>query len=792
MSHHRSAPRRLAFAIHIAVHAFAPFAFVLATEPATAAEQAVRSYSIPAGPLSSALSRFAGEAGILLSAEAKLTDGKSSPGLQGRHTLQQGLAAILAGSGLEAIPQGDGYSLRRVPVNSAVLPKVRISADAAETATGPVAGYAAKRTVTGTRTDTPIRDVPQTINIVTRDELRDRGVVKITEVFKTVPGVLPGTGYGGLANGYGTFVRGFETSTDYRDGFRDFASVSARDVALFERIEILKGPSSVLYGSNDPGGVINYVSKRPLFESAHEVSVSAGSYNARRIETDLSDPLGESGNASYRLVTIYDERDSHRDYVSSDTRIVAPSLAWKIGEATLVTLLTEFLHYDFTFERGLMTVPEMIDLPRDRFLEEPGLNYAKIDSKRFVLEMDHDLNTAWSLRTALSYLKPTAEKLNFYPMGMLDERTLDRSMDYSEEFQRDQAAQVELTGRFATGAIDHVVLTGFEYFRSDFHYTFAPFDLSAPIDIHDPQYGQVTIPPGFLEIVAFGNEYGSRTTAVYVQDQLTLSPQWKAMIGVRYNRARLFNDDLADPTASMDRQTQSKTSPRAGLVYEPTKATALFAGYSSSFNPQIFDVDLNGDLPKPQEGKQLEIGWRESWRDDVLQSTVSVFEIRKQNVTTDDPNSDDPNVNIQVGEQRSRGVEVELRGQMTTGLDVIFAGTWLDTEISRDHTLQEGDAFAGAPDFYSSLWLKYQPQARGWFGGGGVFHIGEREANLPNDGVEFPTETRVDALLGYEAGAWRAQMNLRNITDEELYVPYSGLFIPGPGPNGDLTVTFNF
>jgi iron complex outermembrane recepter protein len=664
------------------------------------------------------------------------------------------------------------------------LPAVRVTGKAE-------AAYAPPNATTGTRTDTELKDVPQTVNVVPLQELRDRGVVKLTDVFNTVPGTQAGTGYGGLGNGYGTYIRGFGSYTNYRDGFRDFSFVSARDIALFERVEVLKGPASVLYGTNDPGGIVNYVAKRPSLTAAREATLSLSSYRARRGEIDLTGPIGTSGQWAYRLIAVADERDSHRDFVSSDTRLLAPSLTWRPSAATAVTLSAESVRQHYTFERGFPVEPELIALPRERFLEEPGLNRAELESNRVVLDANHRLNETWSLRGALSWIKPTIEKLNFYPLGLqADRRTLDRSLDFSREFQKDQALQLELTGKFATGGVQHTLLAGLEHYRNNFHYTFAPFDLSSSIDILAPVYGQVAIPPGFLDTVAFGNDYGSRTTALYLQDQLTFSPKWKGIVGLRYDRARLFNDDLVDPSASLRPQTETRVSPRFGVVYQPVETRSLFLGYSTSFNPQIFSPLSSGDLPKPEVGQQLEAGWREAWFGQALESTLSVFEIRKRNVTTADPAN--PLLSIQVGEQRSRGVELEVRGQPVRGLDLSLGMAWIDARVTKDNTLPVGDRLDSAPKLSASLWLKYQPQAIGWFAGGGVFHLGEREGTLPNSGVRLPAETRVDALLGYQARDWELQFNLRNLGDARTFLPYSGLFIPGPGRNGELSLRYHF
>jgi iron complex outermembrane receptor protein len=694
--------------------------------------------------------------------------------------LLAGCTSLWAGAALaqSATPAAGAAS---APVDTLPAIKVTGSADPAR----PTAAS------TATRTDTPLADVPQTINVVPAETLRERGTLRINEVAETVAGVHGGTGYGGLANGYGFYIRGFGSYTNYRDGFRDFSFLYPRDVSLFERVEVLKGPSSVLYGSNDPGGIVNFISKRPRFDAARELSLTVGSFGARRASADLTGPLEGDRTLAWRLVATHDERDSHRDFVSSRTQLAAPSLTWQPDAATRVTLQAEVVRQRYTFERGFLAEPEFIQLPRERFLEEPDLNRARVSAERYAVELQRRLSDDWSLRAALSSIRPRIEKLNFYPLGLqADRRTLDRSLDYSVEHSNDQALQLEVTGRVTALGLQHTLLAGVEGYRNNFRYTFAPFDVISSIDIHAPVYGQAVIPPGTLETVAFGNDYGSRTAALYLQDQIHFGAHWKATVGARYDHNRLFNDDLTTPDASLRRQSQQRVSPRAGVVYQPNESTSWFAGYSTSFNPQIFVVLADGSLAKPEIGRQFELGWRQQWLAGALDSTLSLFEIRKRNVNTSDPAN--PSQSIQVGEQRSRGAELELRGRPLRALEMIVAAAWVDARVTRDHTLRVGDRLDSAPRESATLWLKWKPASIGWFVGGGVVHVGERDGTLPNNGVKLPAETRLDALLGYDAGRWEAQLNARNLTDERLFVPYSGLFIPGPGRSADLTLSLRF
>lgn len=660
------------------------------------------------------------------------------------------------------------------------LPKVWV-----EAAEDPA--YTSSQATTGTKTQTPLLDVPQTINVITRELIEDRGATRLRDALETVPGVMLSTGYGGLDSGQ-VYSRGFFAETVYRDGFRDFAFSSPHDIAAFERIEVLKGPASVLYGSNEPGGAVNYVTKRPEFDSSYQLKLNAGSFNTRRVEGDATSSLGGSDRFAYRVVVAYEDSESHRDFVKFENKLIAPSATWRMSDATTMTLLLEYLEHEYTFERGFTPDPQMLQLPIDRFLDEPGQNYNKIESRRGVLSLDHRLSDDWQLRAAASYLEPEARKLAFYPLGVgADGRTLDRSYDYDETFSHDWAVQLEAVGSVETGAMDHTLLVGAERSYYTYDYWFGPFDINSTIDILDPQYGLIA-PPAALFVPTWGSRYGARTDAIYIQDQLDLGERWKVLAGARYDRSDLFYEDSILEVQMFPPQTQSRVSPRAGLVFKPTAHSSLYTSYSTSFKPQLFNARPDGSVPKPEVGKQIEIGWKQEWATSA--ATLAVFEIRKRNVSTTDP--DDPFLTIQTGEQRSRGVELEVQGNLTPTLEFTGGLALLDAEVSDDEAIPVGDKLANAPRRQGNVWLKYTPRGElGWFVGGGLLYASERQATLPNNGVRLPEATRLDMLAGYEGDGWSAQLNGRNLTDRKLYDSWGSFFIPQPGRSFQATVSFD-
>jgi iron complex outermembrane receptor protein len=406
-----------------------------------------------------------------------------------------------------------------------------------------------------------------------------------------------------------------------------------------------------------------------------------------------------------------------------------------------------------------------------------------------VLSFEHSLSDAWRLRAAASYLEPEAKKLAFYPGALLeDRRTLERFYDYDQTFSRDWAMQVEAIGTLSSGNLRHTLLLGAERSYYVYDYWFGPFDLASTIDILQPVYGQVTPPPE-LFVPTWGSRYGATTDALYVQDQIDLSERWKVLAGARYDRGELFYEDRITGLQNFPEQRQSRISPRVGVVFKPRPNSSLYASYSTSFRPQIFYARPDGELPKPEIGRQSEIGWKQEWR--ALVGSFSLFDIRKRNVSTTDPN--DPLLIAQTGEQHSRGAELEVQGQLTPTLHMSAGLALLRATVSRDEDIPVGDWLANAPRRQANLWLKYMPRAaQGWYLGGGLLYTSEREATLPNNGVRLPEATRVDMVAGYEAGGWSAQLNGRNLTDRKLYDSWGSFFIPQAGRSFSAQVSFDW
>jgi len=565
-------------------------------------------------------------------------------------------------------------------------------------------GYNPSTATTGTRIEAPLRDVPLTLQVIPRQVIEDRQITRLTELADNVPGVEPYSGYGGLpSNDY--YIRGFNTQESFRNGFRDFTFISPRDPANIERVEFLRGPASVLYGGGfNLTGAVNTVTERPLAEPRYEINGTIGSYELYRPTIDFTGPLVEDGSLLYRLNLSYSNADSFRDFNESESVFVAPVLTWNIGPRTTLTTEFEYHNYDYVFDRGFPPGEVFLDLPRDRFLFEPDLNRAQFDSYYFGYNFEHKFNDQWRIRQGFGGLvvegnTEAAELANYdAPFVEADGRTLERNVERSDELQENFSVQTELIGEFNTGSINHNLLFGIELARYKFAYDFFEASLGS-IDIFDPEYGDE---PGEYSPSLF-EEYGTRNVGVYLQDLIYLTPNLIVLAGGRLDfNDSFYRDTLNDTTLS--ERSGTYFSPRLGLVYQPGEDTSLYFNWANAFTPNIFGGrSRTGEAFEPERGEQFEIGIKQEFLNDRLSANLALYHITRQNVSTTDP--EDPDFSIQTGEQTSRGIELDVTGEILPGWNIIANYALTDAFVSEDNDIPEGDRLAGIPEHTASLML---------------------------------------------------------------------------------------
>ncbi|ALI00459.1 ferrichrome porin FhuA [Pseudomonas sp. FW306-02-F02-AA] len=660
-----------------------------------------------------------------------------------------------------------------------------------ESATGPVNGYRATRSSSATKTDTAIRDIPQSISVIPASVLKDLGSHNVERALEFAGGVSKQNNFGGLTL-YEYSVRGFTTSEFYKDGFSaNRGYPSTPDAANVERIEVLKGPAASLYGRGDPGGTVNIVTKKPQPEAFSTLQTSAGSWDRYRTALDVNTPLDPQGNVLSRVNLAVEDNHSFRDHVDSQRVFVAPSLSWQLNPDTSLLLESEIVRHSSTFDRGIVTPNNSWSgVSRSTFLGEP--DDGNIDNHNNLLQatLEHHLNDAWKLRLASHYKEgklwgfaSEARPLN------ADQHTVNRRYRERDNRWHDSITQLELRGLFDIGSWQHELLIGSEYenFRKNERVTTIAGGPYA-IDIYDPVYGQPK-PDGKRSGPDFFEQVESQ--ALNLQDQIVFTDRLRGMLGARLEH---FEQTIDDHTLNnRSRQNHDALTQRAGLLYQLTPQHGLFANASTSFKPNN-GLDATGKSFDPEEGVGYEIGIKSELFDERLSSTLAAFHIEKENVLALDPATDS---NRAMGKARSQGFDLQVSGQLTDAVRVIGAFAYIDAEVTQgDKAIATGSRILGVARHSGSLLGVYEFQEgllRGSDVGAAYTYVGDRSGEAGSD-FELPAYHTVDLLAHYKASEnVTLGLNLNNLFDEKYFErSYSNYWVnPGEPRNFTVSLTLN-
>lgn len=765
---------------------------------AQAAAQATRRYDIPAGPLSATLTRFLGESGLFLAGSTELAQGRTSPGVQGVYSAPAALRALLAGTGLQArIGAGGGYTLEPAPQpapgDAALLPSITVNGNR-ESPVGPVSGYIATRTMAAGKDDSALAETPQSVTVVTRDQMNDQGAQTITDALHYVAGVNT-SAYGEDPRYDWITMRGFNQSVFgmYRDGLRASGSKIGMRIDSYglERLEVLKGPSSVLYGQNSPGGLINAVTKRPTDDPLHEVTLGVGSHDRKQAQFDLGGPATADGTLLYRLTGNVRDSDTQMRYAPDDHAYIAPALTWKPNADLSLTVLANYQHdraaWGLWYPRtGTLFSSPWGQISSSFYPGEPDFNRFDRTQKSLGTLLEYKLGGDAVFRQGLrvetmnydaKYVRGRALLNDDYDLdesGHLLYRDANRNQLRSRVYTMDN----QLAWTAQTGPVTHRLLVGLD--ASLTRYNDRQWSGSAPVlDILDPQYGQPIPDP----TSPWARDVTARQTGIYFQDRLSLGEHWILRGGVRHDRART---ETRDPLGTLDlNQRDSATTYQAGALYRADNGLSPFVNYAESFQPTA-QASKDGSPYQPTRGRSVEAGLRYQPPGEHMMLTASVYDIRQNNVLTQDPN--DPTNSIQAGQVRSRGIELEGTWEPTPQWSVLASYTFLDAKVTRSNTPgQEGtrpqDGWGTtSPRHMASLWVNYRLAStalRGVSIGGGVRYMGSTldygptaadPDNAYATSVKTPAYTVYDMVLGYEPNAhWRMQFKVANLFDK-LYV----------------------
>jgi len=672
------------------------------------------------------------------------------------------------------------------------LDATRITSEAYESATGPVKGYRATRSASATKTDTALRDIPQSISVIPASVLQDLGSTNVERALEFAGGVSKQNNFGGLTL-YEYSVRGFTTSEFYVDGFSaNRGYPSTPDAANIERIEVLKGPAASLYGRGDPGGTVNIVSKKPQPEPFTTVQTSAGSWDRYRTALDVNTPLDSEGNVLSRVNLAVEDNHSFRDHVEAKRVFVAPSISWQLDPDTRLLVESEFVRHRSTFDRGIVAPNNRWSgVSRSTFLGEPNDGDIRNHNNRLQATLEHHLNDAWQLRLASHYKQGSlwGDASENRPLDT-DGHTLNRRYRERSTGWHDSITQLELRGRFDIGSWQHELLVGTEYedYRKKERVT-AITGGPYTIDIYNPVYGQPK-PNGARSGTDFFEQVKSQ--ALNLQDQIIFTDRLRGMIGARFEHFEQRTDDFARNHAK-SQQTHDALTQRAGLLYQLTPEVGLFANASTSFKPNN-GLDAGGKSFKPEEGVGYEIGIKNELFDDRLSTTLAAFHIEKENVLALDPATD---ANRAMGKARSQGFDLQLTGQVTDAVRVIGAFAYIDAEVTKgDKTIPTGSRILGVAKRSGSLLGVYEFQdglLRGSDLGAAFTYVGDRSGEAGGR-FELPAYHTVDLLAHYKASDnVTVGLNLNNLFDEKYYErSYSNYWVnPGEPRNFTVSLTLN-
>ncbi|MBP5974014.1 TonB-dependent siderophore receptor [Brasilonema sp. CT11] len=627
--------------------------------------------------------------------------------------------------------------------------------------TGQRDGYNSSDASTATKTDTPLRDIPQSIQAIPATVIQDQGAVRLNEIVRNVSGVANAGTAGERGENY--TIRGFDANV-YKNGFLDdyFTTRGFRDSANIERVEVLKGPASVLFGRLEPSGIINLITKKPLAEPYYNFSFTAGSYSFYRPTLDFSGPLTQDGKLGYRLNIAYENSGSFRDFVNKERFFIAPVLSWKIGDKTNLTLEGEYLHTENSYDDGLYLIGGKIipNVPISRNLNDPRSQIG-IDASQTYLTLNHEFNQNLSLRTAfrVTTASETVNRFALRGFGASDDGTVDLlSVPYNYYFET-YFLQNDLTAKFNTGFLKHTLLFGLELGRL-YDRRLSNYQSVGSSNVFNPVYNFSYGSYQPLDNTATNtNSFG-----IYLQDQISVFDNLKLLVGGRFDtyhsERQDFNNDSTTVTDS------DAFSPRVGVVYQPTKEISLFANYSRSFVP-VSGSSKNGDAFEPTRGTGYEVGIKGNFLNNRLSSTLAFYTVTKTNVLTADPSDPTGTFSIQVGEQRARGIELDIAGEILPGWKVIASYAYTDAQITEDNTYPVGNTLGSIPQHSGSLWTTYtfQKGALEGFGfGGGIFAASEAYGDVSNFNT-VPGFVRTDAALFYKKDRLRASVNFKNLFD---------------------------
>lgn len=616
-----------------------------------------------------------------------------------------------------------------------------------------------------TKMDTPIFETARSVSIEDQQQLLDKGVLELADAYVYAPGVF-GQTYGFATRGDWVKVRGLDVP-EYRDSlqalFGNYNNTRSH-VYTLEQVEILKGPSSVLYGQGSPGGLVNVVSKRPQDEAANEVVAEYGNFDRKQISADLTGPLDADGKLLYRMIAVYRDAGTQVDHVNDDAIVIAPSITWRPGAHTNITILGNYQDYDgqagaqfLPIYGTLLPAPNGEYMDPNVFLGEPEFDRYDTKTKSVTLLADHDFNASWGMEATARYTKGEAKYNQAWAAFIGGTRYIDNDGNVLRTFYKNVAdseqfaVDVRARGEFTTGGLEHNILIGVDYqdvsTNSDYYYAFAPAGYG--INVFNPVYGNV---PTDAELGPYYDnpETKNEQAGFSVQDQIRAG-RLLVTLGLR-------GDKVTSDTGTAQ-QDDKELSTSVGVMYQLPGGFSPYASYAESFEP-VVGTKFDGTAYDPQKGKQYEFGIKYQPEGTTALITASYFEIDQTNLVTADP--EHPGFSVQEGNVDIKGFEFEALGSVGDfSLEANYS--YLDTVTS------DGYRLPSIPAHQASSWVTWRPSEVmvGFKAGFGVRYVGASYDGVDN--LKTPSYTLADAMVGYETERFDLSLNVHNLTDKQYF-----------------------
>ncbi|NLQ16245.1 TonB-dependent siderophore receptor [Marinomonas sp. M1K-6] len=632
-----------------------------------------------------------------------------------------------------------------------------------------VEGYVAKSSVSATKTNIAITETPQSVSVVTRDQMDDQGAIGVREALRYSAGV-GAERYGFDSRGDATSIRGSDPVI-FLDGLQKsfgFYSTPRTESYTLESIDVIRGPASVLYGQGSVGGVVNLVSKRPQETPSNEVELQLGNHNRKQVSLDSTGKLNEEGSLLYRIVLLGRDSDTQVDHVDDDRRLIMPSITWRPSKDTewMVSMLRQEDHSG-TSSQFLPLYGTLYDAPyglptiaSNTFISEPDFDKYDADETAITSLLRHRINDTWQLSQNLRYSESDVVYQTIYPIftpSLKANGDIARVAYSKHSYLNALTADNRAQANFSVGKINHNVLVGLDYQHAESGGKTAYLQDIGDINVYEPVYGNYT------PITA--SDYSDikintlMQTGVYLQDQVDMGDHWIALLGGRY-------DSSTNRTEGSDTDRDYAFTKRVGVMYQMDSGVNPFISYSESFTP-VMGVNFYGDSFKPIRGEQTEVGVKYQPIGSDSLYTATIYNLHEKNRKMTDPNN--ASNSIQAGKTRTRGVELEAKAALSNHWGLIANYAYSDTEVLKG--ANEGKRIASIPEHNASLWSQHELAellgVEGLRAGVGLRYVGSSWGGA--DKVKTPYVTLLDAMLAYGRDNWEASLHVSNVENKPYY-----------------------